>query len=92
MSNVIRFLESMGGNAATARMSMADYQAAVAALELDEDQRDSLASRDQRKLGDSLNGRNKMFCMIFSPEEKESPESPEQEDDRESPDDSPVEK
>ncbi len=79
MSNVIQFLESMGANAAMARMSISDYQAAVAALNADDDQRDSLLRGDARKLGDQLNGRDTLLCLVFSPSEEEEKQLPDQE-------------
>lgn len=71
MSNVIQFLESMGANAAMARMSIADYEAAVAALNANEDQRDCLRRGDANRLGDQLNGRDMLFCLITSPSDEE---------------------
>lgn len=75
MSNVIRFLESMGADAAMARMTAADYEAAIAMLEVDDSCRQALQLRDHSKLNGLLNGRPIMFCAIAAPEEK-----PEQED------------
>lgn len=80
MSNVIQFLESMGANATMARMSISDFEAAVAALNADEDQRDSLRRGDANRLGDQLNGRDMMFCVVTSPlEEEEETQVPDQE-------------
>jgi hypothetical protein len=79
MSNVIQFLESMGANAVMARMSINDYQAAVAALNTDDDQRDSLLRGDAIKLGDQLNGRDTLLCLVFSPAEEEEKKIPDQE-------------
>jgi hypothetical protein len=71
MSNVIQFLESMGANANMARMSISDYEAAVAALNADENQRESLRKGDASRLGDQLNGRDVLFCLITSPSDEE---------------------
>ena len=79
MSNVIRFLESMGANAAMARMSVIDYEAAIAALNAEESQRDSLRRGDANRLGDQLNGRDTLLCLIFSPSEEEERKAPDQE-------------
>ena len=80
MSNVIQFLESMGANATMARMSISDFEAAVAALNADEDQRDSLRRGDANRLGDQLNGRDMMFCVVTSPlEEEEETQVPDHE-------------
>lgn len=79
MSNVIQFLESMGANAVMARMSISDYQAAVVALNTADDQRDSLLRGDATKLGDQLNGRDSLFCLVFSPADEEEKTIPNQE-------------
>jgi hypothetical protein len=77
MSNVIQFLETMGSNAAMARMSAADYLATVAALDADESSRQALFARDSVKLGAALDARPFMMCMVVAPEDgTESPESP----------------
>lgn len=80
MSNVIQFLESMGANAAMARMSICDYEAAVAALNADENQRDSLLKGDANRLGDQLNARDTLLCLVFSPSEEEERKAPDQEE------------
>lgn len=93
MSNVIRFLETMGADAAMSRMSILEYQAAVAALDIDEQSRESLLMQDGTRLADALDGRHKMFCMIFAPEEREAPDGSESEEEAPaSPDDAPPEK
>lgn len=77
MSNVIQFLESMGANAAMARMNAADYEAAIAMLDADQESREALVLRDHSKLNDLLDGRPFMMCMVVAPEEKpQSEESP----------------
>ncbi|TXH67182.1 MAG: hypothetical protein E6Q88_10965 [Lysobacteraceae bacterium] len=83
MSKVIQFLEAMGSNAAMARMSIADYQAAVAALELDEQQRESLLQRDHVALGRTLGARDTLLCLICLPHDDEEKQSPPDQDDRE---------
>lgn len=75
MSNVIRFLESMGADAAMARMTAADYEAAIAMLDADEPSRRALSLRDHSKLNGLLNGRPIMMCVVAAPVDK-----PEQED------------
>lgn len=91
MSNVIQLLESMGANAGVARMSSVDFEALVASVEMEDETRKTFLARDHKGLSTMLDGRHKMFCMIFAPDEKESPNGPEQEDGP-SPDDNPVEK
>ena len=76
MSNVIQFLESMGANAAMARITASDYEAAVAALDADAASREALCLRDHSKLNGLLNGRSIMMCVVAAPEEKQ----PEQEE------------
>lgn len=69
MSRVIQFLEGAGKNPALAPI---DYDAAVAALDVDEAQREALAARDGAALGELLHGRTRMFCLINAPQEDES--------------------
>jgi hypothetical protein len=78
MSNMIQFLEAMGSNAAMARMSAADYFSAVAALEADDSSRDALLSRHVGKLGEALQARSFMMCMVVAPNDgtESQPESP----------------
>jgi hypothetical protein len=85
MSNVIQFLESMGANAAMARMNAADYMAAIAMLDADEEAREALVLRDGSKLNDVLDGRPVMMFAIAAPEEKPQPdqESPDGDEDGE---------
>lgn len=79
MSNVIQFLESMGANAVLARMSIDDYESAVAALNVEDSQRKSLLRGDINKLGDQLNARDTLLCLVFSPSEEEEKKAPDQE-------------
>lgn len=76
MSNVIRFLETMGANAAAARLAANDFSGAVASLELNDQEKKALLGCDDSKLKSLLDTRHTMFCMIFSPEE-EAPKTPE---------------
>jgi hypothetical protein len=85
MSNVIQFLESMGANAAMARMSIADYEAAVAALDADESQRSSLRRSDAKALSDQLNGRDTLFCLVLNPADSEEEQAPDKRDEEEVP-------
>ncbi len=74
MSNVIQFLESMGGNAVMARMTTADYEAAIAMLDADDESREALRFRDHSKLNELLNGRQKMMFAVAAPEERPAEE------------------
>jgi hypothetical protein len=74
MSNVIQFLESMGANAAMARLNAADYEAAIAMLDADEEAREALVLRDGSKLNVLLDGRPVMMCHISAPEDKPQPD------------------
>lgn len=71
MSNVIRFLESMGANATGGRVSAMEYAAAVEILDVEPRLRQALQDRDVPALTGLLNGRAKMFCMIVAPESEE---------------------
>ena len=65
MSNVIRFLETMGSKP----ISPADYAATVAALEVGAPQRKALLDRDQDALNELLDGRRQLKCAIFAADE-----------------------
>lgn len=88
MTNTIRFLESMGANAAMARMSFVEYQAAVEALDLEEDAEVGLLERDASRLAESFSVPDALYCLVFSPSEDEQPESPDQ--DGETPEETPI--
>ncbi|TXI48666.1 MAG: hypothetical protein E6Q50_10295 [Lysobacter sp.] len=90
MSNVIQFLETMGGNAAAARMSTAEYLAAVAALDADESSRRALLARDPGMLVDALDARPFMMCMVVAPGEGNEPAESPAEDAPETPDEPPM--
>jgi hypothetical protein len=85
MSNVIRFLESMGSNPALSRLSAAEYSAVVAALDVDDRQKQALQDRDAGLLNDLLGGRSKMYCAQWPA--KEQPLEPDQEPDDDKQDD-----
>lgn len=65
MSNIIRFLETMGSKP----ISPADYAATVAALEVGAPQRKALLDRDQDALSELLDGRRQLKCAIFAADE-----------------------
>lgn len=69
VSNVIQFLETLGNNPAMTRLSAADYAAAVAALDIDDAQRQALLNRDNAVLNDLLGGREKMLCVVWPADE-----------------------
>jgi len=71
MSNVIRFLESMGANAAAARMSISDYEAAVRFLEVGPEQQTALINRDAGKFCESMSAGVTMYCLVVAPDEQE---------------------
>jgi len=75
MHNVIQFLESMGANPALARMTAADYCAAVDALDVEPAQRRALAARDHVALNELLDGRRgRMMLSQFAPLEEPEPQ------------------
>ena len=65
MSNIIRFLETMGRKP----VSPADFAASVAALEVGAPQRKALLDRDQDALNELLDGRRQLKCAIFAADE-----------------------
>jgi hypothetical protein len=68
MSNVIRFLEALGADAGMARMSILEYQAAVAALDLTPESSLALVERDPKRLEADLGARPQMLCVVFAPD------------------------
>lgn len=67
MSNVIQFLESLGGRSAP---SAAEYAAIVAGLSVNEAQQQALLNRDQEALNGLLGGREEMMCLVWQPGEE----------------------
>lgn len=78
MSDVIRFLESMGARADLARMDNATLEAAVAELDAAIEVKKGLASRQPAVLEALMGNGQPMFCLVLSPdsEEKKGEESP----------------
>jgi hypothetical protein len=62
MSNVIRFLETVGRKP----LSAAEYAASVGALGASPPEREALTARDQNALAELLGGRRVMYCMILA--------------------------
>ena len=73
MSNAIQFLESMGGKP----LSASDYAATVAHLNIEETHRQALLDRNHSALNDLLGGRERLMCVVFSPDEEEQPDGDE---------------
>ena len=71
MSNVIRFLESMGSK----QVSPAEYAAIVADLEVGAPQRKALLDRDHAALNDLLGGRKKLLFAILAADEEQTPDA-----------------
>jgi len=69
MTNVIQFLETLGGNPVARKFSASGYAAAVAELSVDDEQRQALLDRDHAALNELLGGREKMVCMIWPADE-----------------------
>lgn len=65
MSNVIQFLETLGGSAAATHFSVTEYEATVASLEIDAGQRQALLDKDSNALSGLLGGRAIMRCLIY---------------------------
>lgn len=66
MSNVIRFLETIGGKPA---LSAVEYAATVAMLDAEMPQKRALLQRDPAALNDLLVGPKKLLCAIFAADE-----------------------
>lgn len=82
MSKIIQFLESMGRDASLRRMSAEDYAAAVAALDVDQAQREALLQRDPAGLNALLGGRTVQMAMILFPVEQPNRQDDDKDDDR----------
>lgn len=65
MSEVIRFLESMGRNPA---MTAGEFAANVAALDADDAHKQALLQRDGISLNDLLGGRERMMLSQWAPD------------------------
>ncbi len=68
MSNVIRFLESLGAQPALSPM---EYAATVAVLGVDGEQKQALLDRNQTTLNDLVGGRPTMLCFIATPDDQQ---------------------
>ena len=91
MSKVIRFLESMGSNASMRNMSAEADAAAVAALDVDQLQRDALLQRDHAALNASLGGRATQMMMSLFPVEETQRDDEEKGDEDSEGEDKPAE-
>lgn len=87
MPNAIQFLETLGRSPASAHVLAGGYAASVAALDVDEAQRDALLGRDARALNGLLEGRDSMLCVVCTPDESESESETPDDDGTERPDD-----
>jgi hypothetical protein len=83
MSNVIRFLETLGAQPA---MSNAEYAAAVAHLDAAPEPKRALLGRNPVELSDLLGGRARMICMVATPQPDSVPDRSPDEQEQETPD------
>ncbi|PKM09613.1 MAG: hypothetical protein CVV17_00310 [Gammaproteobacteria bacterium HGW-Gammaproteobacteria-7] len=74
----MQFLEALGRDASLSRMSPAEFAAAVDGLDADASVRQALQDRDAARLGDVMGGREKMWCILVTPDE--APEQEQQDD------------
>ncbi len=81
MSNVIRFLESMGNDSSFARLSPAEYAATVALLDVGDSQQRALLDRNHVALNDLLGGRHKVLFAVFAPDDDEKKDDERREND-----------
>ncbi len=75
MSDVIRFLETLGSQAQLPNAGT-DLSAMIDALDVDSLQHQALLDRDHAALSDLLGGRPVLRCSVFSPDEEEHPTEP----------------
>lgn len=86
MSEVIRFLESMGRNPA---ITAGEFAASVAALEVDDAHKQALLQRDAISLNDLLGGRERMMLSQWAPDSEPQRKDDDQEGDEPSQDPTP---
>ena len=67
MSNVVQFIERLGSG--PRNLSVAEYAASVAALDIDDEQRRALLDRDHDALSGLLGGRETMMCVVWPADE-----------------------
>ena len=65
MSNVIRFLETVGSKP----LSAAEYIASVNALDADSPEKQALLKHDGGTLESLLSARKKVYCAVFAADE-----------------------
>jgi len=70
--DAIRFLEEIGRD----QVSQADYAAAVAGLDIAEEQRQALLEGNHGALAELLKARSKMFFGVFAPDEEPLEDEP----------------
>lgn len=68
VTDVVGFLESLGSRSQD--VSSDAYAAEVAALQIDEAQREALTLRDVALLSEAMGGRAAMMCMIWAPDQE----------------------
>lgn len=74
MSAVIRFIESIGRNSSARHMTASDYDAAIKALGIGEEEAVALRGMNSTAISGVLGGRSKMMCMIWAPDQQPSKE------------------
>ena len=85
MSNLIQFLEQLGGDARLAHAGDTEYLAAVESASLDDAPKQALRNRDADALNDLAGGRLRMMCILF-PAEGDDEKKDDQPDDGTEPD------
>ena len=89
MSNVIRFLETMGRDARVADLDPSAFAQLVEGLEGDRESKLALIGRDASVLSRLMEGRHKMFCFIMAPDDNEQQDAPEPDEQHDNPGESP---
>lgn len=75
MSNVIDFLESLARDIGVGATASADYQARVAALDVEASMRNALESADSAAVAQLLGGRDSMMMVLALPDSPDVEES-----------------
>lgn len=80
MTSVVSFLESLASDARMARMSAMEYAEVVGEVDLPESSRSALMAKDVETLAFLQGIKTRMWCMVFSPDQKENPDIPSEDD------------
>lgn len=80
MSNLVRFMESLGAAPQLGGMSVEEYVAAMEQFGVEDAAKQAVLGRDVKALYALEQVRTKMICMIATPGSEEEQDAPQQDD------------